>query len=339
MSTNKLISIIVPVYNVENYIESCLDSISAQTYPEYEVIIVNDGSTDSSMSVIDSYLKTCPARDRVRTISQANGGLSVARNTGIKAAGGDYVLFLDSDDYLLPEALDRLYAMAVSEDSDIVISDYKEVDEYGLDLPENIINGEEVSYKEQLIDISGEISKELLLELLAKTGLHHDSITVITAWNKLIKKELIDKHLFKKGVIHEDEFWIAPLLLDAKSISRVNAKTYCYRIRQQSIMNTKKYDARYIYVIDAFLERIQTVEANGYDIQPFVNQFVNNMNMYCKFAFERYGLNRVDVHDMFTTCVRKFLRRYRKNLSWKKKIKLSILAIDEYWYYKLFLCK
>ena len=117
------ISIIIPVYNVEPYLRRCIDSVLEQTMQDYEIVVVNDGSTDNSGSICDQYANQY---DQIRVIHKQNGGLSDARNTGIKAATGDYILFLDSDDYLDTDALEKLWT-GVNKNVDIIIGGYKKI--------------------------------------------------------------------------------------------------------------------------------------------------------------------------------------------------------------------
>ena len=120
MDNQALISVIIPVYNVEEYLRECIDSVLNQTFSDFEVILVNDGSTDSSGEICDEYVEK---DERVTVIHQKNGGLSVARNIGLSEANGKYVYFLDSDDYISENALATLLNIAENDSSDIVFFD------------------------------------------------------------------------------------------------------------------------------------------------------------------------------------------------------------------------
>ena len=115
-----MISVIIPVYNVEDYLAECIDSVLGQSYTDYEIILVDDGATDSSGRMCDEYARK---DSRIRVIHQENGGLSAARNTGLRAAWGKYIYFLDSDDYIAPSALEHLAALAEKEQADVVFFD------------------------------------------------------------------------------------------------------------------------------------------------------------------------------------------------------------------------
>ena len=123
------ISVIIPVYNVENYIGKCIDSVLNQTFQDFEIIIVNDGSTDNSQNVIDELLHSYP--EKIRSFQKDNGGLSSARNYALDRAKGEYVTFLDSDDYLDSDYLEVHYKEAMTHNSDMVISGQKKVSEDG----------------------------------------------------------------------------------------------------------------------------------------------------------------------------------------------------------------
>jgi glycosyltransferase involved in cell wall biosynthesis len=120
MEAKGLISVIIPVYNVEKYLRECVDSVLSQTYKSYEIILVDDGSTDGSGEICDEYID---GHSQVKVIHKANGGLSDARNTGLKNAKGEYVYFLDSDDYIVPDAFQKLINISIKEQSDFVFFD------------------------------------------------------------------------------------------------------------------------------------------------------------------------------------------------------------------------
>ena len=121
------ISVIIPVYNSEKYLKKCLDSLLDQTFQDFEIIAVNDGSTDSSRTILDQYAAQYP--DTVHVYEKGNEGQGAARNFGMERAAGEYVLFLDSDDYVEKNMLEALYAAAVRDESDLVVCDYYEIEE------------------------------------------------------------------------------------------------------------------------------------------------------------------------------------------------------------------
>ena len=224
------VSVIVPVYNVEKYLAKCLDSLVKQTLKDIEIIVVNDGSPDASQKIIDRYAKKYPAK--IKAYKKVNGGLSDARNYGLKKAHGEYVWFVDSDDYVSKDAAQALYENAQANNSDIVICDI--IDEYE---DKNI---QEV-YHNYVPKVVGNIyeDKKQMLNRFA-------------AWNKLYRRQLFTKDLqFDKGKIYEDLRLIPKLYLAANKISYVAKPLYHYNIRQGSIMTSSSI-AKNMDILDAF---------------------------------------------------------------------------------------
>ena len=185
---NKLISVIVPVYNVEKYLSRCLDSIISQTYRKLEIVLVDDGSTDNSSMICDEYAKKdC----RITVIHTENHGLSEARNKGIENSHGEYVSFVDSDDYLHKRFLETLLNLVIETGSDLSVCDFVRVDENG--------NG--------TLFYDSPIKNEVLTsdEMLEKIINSNQGYKYIVAWNKLYSKKALSGVKFPAGKIHEDE--------------------------------------------------------------------------------------------------------------------------------------
>lgn len=217
MNNPPKLSVIVPVYNTEKYLSKCLDSILNQTYKELEVIVVNDGSKDHSQSIIDQY-KQIDAR--IVSILKENGGLSDARNAGIDHATGDYLAFIDSDDYIDRTMFEKMVDLSVQHRSEIVFCDLVKVDEFGTefrDLPQSPQLPEKIILENDLT-IFGEMS--------------------CFACNKIFRRSLFNKHRFRKGIHFEDIELIPKLVLDATVISKINQPFYKYFERQDSITKT-----------------------------------------------------------------------------------------------------
>ena len=208
-------SIIVPVYNTEKYVKRCLDSIKSQSFKDYEVIIVNDGSTDNSSDIISKY--------SYKVINQENLGLSMARNNGVKESSGEYLIFLDSDDYIEKDLLKEVNE-SLSNNPDLVRYQIKEV----FDDEENI------NYEEEPFDNKSGVEAFKLI-----TKYHF----VENAWAYAIKRDfyLKEKFSFKKGTYHED-FGLMPLvIIKSKIVNSINYVGYCYYQRSGSIMNNNDY--------------------------------------------------------------------------------------------------
>jgi len=217
MNFQPKISVIVPVYNTAQYLSKCLDSILNQTLKDIEIIIVNDGSKDNSQEIIDDYTKK---DHRIKSILKENGGLSDARNVGIDGATGDYIAFVDSDDYIDIMMLEKMYVLSQKHSSEIVMCDLVKVDENGKqfrDLPQSPQLPEKIVLKDDFT-IFGEIS--------------------CFACNKIFKKSLFKRHRFMKGIHFEDIELIPKLILDSTIISKINEPFYKYFERQDSITKT-----------------------------------------------------------------------------------------------------
>ena len=231
------VSIIVPVYQVEKYIRQCVDSILAQTFTDFELILVDDGSKDGSGQICDEYA----AMDRrVKVIHKENGGLSDARNRGMDQAAGNYFMFIDSDDYIAPTMLECLYKNILIEDADLAICNF-------LYFFEN----------DRKKDFSTSMKSEVLCAKEIFYNRKNERCYGIwtVAWNKLYKKETFGEVRFRFGKYHEDEFWANDIYqLDIKIVT-IPECLYYYRQRDNSIMG-KKSAARNLDIIEALQERI-----------------------------------------------------------------------------------
>ncbi len=222
---NELISVIVPVYNVESYLEKCLDSIINQTYSNIEIILINDGSTDSSFEICKKYKKK---DKRIILINKKNGGLSSARNAGIEKFTGNYLLFVDSDDYIERDMVEKLYNNIMSNDADISVCNFF-ITEKGIDKKNNSC-------------------KNFIIKDETKYNFLYNSYSLqtILSWNKLYKKHIFKDIRYPKDLLHEDQYIIEEILNKAKTINYMTKEfLYHYVQRDQSIMktfNVKRFD-------------------------------------------------------------------------------------------------
>ena len=256
------LSIIIPVYNTEEFLSSCLDSVIYTNLPDYEIIIVNDGSTDNSPAIAQDYHKRFP--ELIRVINKENGGLGDARNHGIMAAQGEYLLFLDSDDKLAPGALCEIMTEANS-DFDIFIFDIQQTNIDGEYI--GIINGAEKS---------GSFSLDEYPELLFQAP---------AACNKIIRRSLFTDNniLFPGKVWFEDLHTIPKLYIYARKIVYKPLKWYLYLMRSGSITNSKNTQ-RNLEIIDAVDEILNYYCKNGrfeeyfaqLEYMAFYNQFLTS---------------------------------------------------------------
>lgn len=224
---NSLISVIVPIYNVEKYLDRCVDSIINQTYKNLEIILVDDGSPDNCPQMCDDYAKK---DSRIKVVHKENGGLSDARNVGMKVATGEYVSFIDSDDYVSLDFYETLLETIVDNDSDIVecgvvkFYENEKFDKYNDDL--KVTNYDTVD---------------------ALDGLINENPFKQHVWNKLYKSNIALDIPYAVGKLNEDEFWTYQIFGKAKKVTRINKTMYYYFQRGSSIMgngyNIKRLDA------------------------------------------------------------------------------------------------
>ncbi|MBQ4104712.1 MAG: glycosyltransferase [Clostridia bacterium] len=237
----KTISVVVPVYNVENYLERCILSIINQTYQNLEIILVDDGSTDNSGAICDKLALKDP---RIKVIHKENGGLSDARNAGIKEASGKYIGFVDSDDHIAPLMYEKLLSTLEENGADISICNYVYVHE---------TTNEEDEEMSSLSPIKNELLTKR--EAFEKINAYSNGYSFyVTAWNKLYKKELFSDLSFAKGKLHEDEFIVHRLFEKCEKIAVCDDVLYFYIIRKGSIMNSKVSE-KSLDAIDAIMDR------------------------------------------------------------------------------------
>lgn len=227
MSTEALISVIVPVYKVERYLDRCVQSIVDQSYRNLEIILVDDGSPDACPSMCDAWAKKDP---RIRVIHKQNGGLSDARNTGVAVATGEYISYIDSDDWIAPEMLERLAAAMERDDSDIAACTVEMVWADGI--PSRLL-----TVKKNRV-LEGQDAEKALLE---------ESLLKQPVWYKLYRRFIAEDLPFPVGKFHEDVFWSYQAVGRARRVSVIDYVGYFYFQRPGSIMgegySLKRLDA------------------------------------------------------------------------------------------------
>lgn len=211
------VSVIVPIYNSEKYLKRCIDSLVSQTLTEMEFILINDGSTDSSDSIINSY-----SDSRIKYFKRSNHGIGATRNFGIEHSSGDFIGFLDSDDYVEPDMFEKLYNKCVHDNLDIAICDfYKESS-----------NVEEVVFNDfGITDLNS--NPNLLMDIN------------LAPWNKLYRKSVCSNVLYPVGVKYEDTPWVAKAMSNASRIGKLNECLYHYIVHNNSettVVDNRVYD-------------------------------------------------------------------------------------------------
>ncbi|HHG8272022.1 TPA: glycosyltransferase family 2 protein [Streptococcus pneumoniae] len=261
---DELISIVVPIYNVENYLRMCLDSIQNQTYQNFECLLINDGSPDHSSKICEEFVEK---DSRFKYFEKANGGLSSARNLGIECSGGGaYITFVDSDDWLEHDALDRLYGALKKENADISIGRYNYYDESRcqyLFYDSNPDNSFEVIEGKEIIDREG--VEEM------KNG----NWTV--AYLKLFKRGLLQDLSFPIGKMAEDTYWTWKVLLRASRIVYLNSYIYWYRIGLSGTLSNIWSEKRMYDEIDAREEKLAILASLNYDLTNHILIYKNRL--------------------------------------------------------------
>ena len=233
------VSVIVPIYNVERYVEKTIVSIINQSYKDLEIILVNDGSTDNSLKICRDFAKI---DDRIIVLDKKNGGLSDARNYGIEKSKGEYILFVDGDDYIHYQMVEILYNCAQKSSSDMVICNFTRVNE----------NENTVDTKIDLNQLKN-INTYTNTEALHKLFISDTYLIFSVAWNKLYKRSLFHEVRFPYGKIHEDEFTSYKLIDLADKIGYINIPLYYYVRREGSIVSSGITD-RSFQKVEAYIE-------------------------------------------------------------------------------------
>ena len=236
-----LISVIVPIYNVEQYLESCIESAVNQTYKNLEIILVDDGSPDNCPKICDYWAE----RDtRIKVIHKQNGGLSDARNAALDICEGEYIFFLDSDDTIVSNALEILYGAIVKDNTKLALGGIKKISEYGED--------------DKLPPFKGKISADNCLTLLYEYGGNF-----VMACNKLYHKSLWANKRFKYGIVFEDAEVTYRFYIELDFVSVVGTATYHYFIRDNSLSHIS-FNPSQLSIIDTMKEQLDLFEQYHY---------------------------------------------------------------------------
>lgn len=236
-----LFSIVIPVYNVAPYLRECVDSVLAQEFTDYEIILVDDGSTDNSPNICDEYAET---HTQIKVIHKTNGGLSDARNFGIKEAQGDYLIFLDSDDFWNGKnILFEIYNIIKENNPDLIIHELSSFYDLEKIIPRKFKN-------EGIQKFSYNLKKDLKY-------LVNNDIYYAAAWNKIIKSEIVKANqlYFPKGKIHEDVAWCADIIPYISSYSLYKKPFYYYRKGREGSLTVQIRPKNIIDLIDIISEK------------------------------------------------------------------------------------
>lgn len=270
------VSVIIPIYNVEEYLDRCVQSVCNQTYKNLEIILVDDGATDHSPEMCDKYSEM---DKRIKVIHKQNGGLSSARNAGIEACTGEWLVFVDSDDYISPEMVECLYDAASKYNTDMAYCTLRGFTEDNNGYSEFRIWGDPPNTD---VVISG---LEILKESLEKNGGllsgHH-----VIAVNKIYRKHLFDSIRYPVGLLHEDEAIAHHMLGQCDRIVGINRPLYYYRQRSGSITHSNNNILRIICLALIYGDRILFYEKNNISnsIDTLYDRYWQLLvNNYCDF--------------------------------------------------------
>ena len=311
-----IISIIVPIYNVGKYLPKCIESILNQTFKNFELILVNDGSTDNSGVVCDDYAKK---DTRIKIIHKSNGGVSSARNAGLYVAKGEYIGFVDPDDYIDKNMYEKLYRLCIDNNSDIAICRFNRE-----------INGK-IQNKESTEEIIELNNMEAMNELF-KGNLYRFSLC-----NKLFSKKCFNDVLFPEGRMHEDLSTTYKLFANSKKAVYIDYYGYIYVKRENSIL-TSTYNEKRLQAFIAWDEIIEFIDKNYYEI---IEQVIATFTYWCVDNI-LYILNQVNnskKKNNYLNIIQKYTTKYyiyikRNNiLSRSYKLRIRIFNIN----YKLFI--
>ena len=295
---NKLISVIVPIYNVENFLEKCVDSIVKQTYENIEIILIDDGSPDRCGVICDDYSKK---DERIKVIHKKNGGLSDARNCGINVAKGEYVLCIDSDDWIEKNMIEVLYNNVVKYDADISICEFVEED----------INGKILKKKKENSEIKCFNTIDALKELIIQENITNH------AWNKLYRKELFKNIEYPKGQLMEDISTTYKLFEKSNKIIYQNITLYHYIQRSTSILGNitlKRIDdqekaifSRNNYLLSEYSELTDIINIDNLkNVKTLYYLAIigNHKNLYISSKYKKYYEEYKKIYKTYKTDIK-----------------------------------
>lgn len=307
-----LISVIIPVYNVENYLEKCVKSVIGQTYKNLEIILVDDGSKDNSGSMCDELAKL---DNRIKVIHKANGGLSDARNHGLQIAKGDYIGFVDSDDYIADDMFETMHKIITENNADISIVSFYEI------------------YKDKVIGVRDSGNLEIMNKLEAMKELLIDRKIQSYAWNKLFKKELFSDLQFPTGKNFEDIATTLLLFEKSEKVVLLEEPKYYYLRRDNSIIgvkNTKTYTDyleviydKYIYLKDKY------PEIEIYNVFNYVINMIWVYTIIATFDLDDVYKEFVKQYDLFEKLINEYEDEMLEMLETYNKAVLYMMLLNK----------
>lgn len=272
------VSVIVPVYNIEDCVEECIQSILKQDWQNMQILLIDDGSKDKSGAICDKYAGT---DQRIEVVHQDNGGLSAALNTGLDHANGDWILFVDGDDVICSNLISSCMKKIKDEETDIVQYAFRSFSN-----PEGLKKILEISEEVSKADrvITGEEGFSYICLNENPSDYPNLRLTTTIRWSKLYRSNLFENIRYPEGKIHEDEWSVHYVFSKARKMVFSPFVGYCYRIREKSIMQTG-VSVKSMDKADAFLDRVHFFKENKY--YEYKKYMVNKCLIYCMQIFCR----------------------------------------------------
>ncbi|MBE6127678.1 MAG: glycosyltransferase [Erysipelotrichaceae bacterium] len=301
-----LISVIVPIYNAEKYLDRCIKSISGQSHKNLQILLVDDGSTDNSALLCEEWA----AKDsRIKAIHQQNSGVSTARNVGLDNAEGKYILQVDSDDYLHPQTITLLLEALLSENADLSICDFEKGTDNSFSFESNI----KKERKAEVINCFDAIKRSYLNS--------ENALRYIAPWGKLYKKELFAGIRYPIGKIFEDIYVTHQILCQCEKIAVIPDKLVYYYQHSESIMN-KAFNIKKLDYLQALKERIDFFHSNGLEEleQTAYDEYLHSLIWEYSRARDLLGAKEAmtDIKERFRQSYKKGYasKRYPKETKW-----------------------
>ena len=292
----KDVSIIVPVWNVQEYLRKCLDSLVNQTFDNYEILVINDGSPDNSDLIIEEYVKKYP--DLIKSLKKENGGQASARNLGLSRANGEYILFVDSDDWVDKTIVEKLYNRAINTNSDIVICNAYSVQ-----------NDKILPYQ-----LFGNYSKDLKKNYIVSCE--------GACWGQLIKRSIIvDNNLyFLEHHFYEDIAVIPSLCLFTRNIAYLNENLYYYLIRSGSTMKQVTYNKSLEDIFDS-LEYLSNIFKKNNSYKKYYNEleYIYIEHLLHAASLRFFKFEKYDELSKIVKIMRDEFPKWKGNIYYKKK--------------------
>lgn len=243
-----LVSVVVPVYNAQKYLQSCVDSIINQTYRNLEIILVDDGSTDQSGMICDEY---ADKDERIRVVHKENGGAADARNAGLQCVKGEYIVFIDSDDFVHARFIELLLAIAKKKEADIVVGDY--------------VLFHEGDSREDKVFYESDIDKAEVLtqkHLYNNDFIKRETVRFVVPWGKICKSKLFEGICYPVGKINEDTWVSYKIIEKANKVVYFKEPIYYWHENMQSVTHGK-FSIKYLSGLDAFKEQLEYYQSVG----------------------------------------------------------------------------